>query len=160
MFKVKNYVLYNYNVCIIKEITNIKDVSYYVLVPISDESLTIKAPVTQEGINIRPLLTKKEIKQLIDKIPSISLIDAPDHKLEQEYKKLLNTGNREDLISIIKTTYQRNEKRRQSGKKLGEKDSIYFNLAEKSLYSEIAIVLKLDFNKAKEYVVKRLEKGK
>ena len=160
MFKVKNYVLYNYNVCKIKEITKIKDVNYYVLVPITDESLIIKAPVTQEGINIRPLLTKKEVKQLIDKIPNIKLIDAPDHKIEQEYKRYLNSGNREDLISIIKTTYERNKKRKESGKKAGEKDSIYFNLAEKSLYSEISIVLKLSIEKAKEYVVKRLEKGK
>ena len=65
MFKVKNYVLYNYNVCKIKEITKIRDVEYYVLVPITDESLTIKAPVTQEGINIRPLLSKKEVNSLL-----------------------------------------------------------------------------------------------
>lgn len=160
MFKVKNYVLYNYNVCKIKEITKISDVNYYVLVPITDESLLIKAPVTQEGINIRPLLTKKEIKQLIDKMPKIKTIDAPDHKIEQEYKRSLNTGNREDLISIIKTTYERNKRRKESGKKVGEKDSIYFNLAEKALYSEIAIVLKTDIEKAKLYVIKMLGKGK
>lgn len=160
MFKVKNYVLYNYNVCKINEIVKINGNDYYVLVPVTDESLTIKAPVTQEGINIRRLLTKKEIKQLIDKMNDIKIIDIPDHKLEQEYKRLLNTGNREDLVSIIKTTYLRNEKRKETGKKVGEKDSIYFNLAEKSLYSEIAIVLKTDINKAKDYVVKRLEKGK
>lgn len=160
MFKVKNYVLYNYNVCKINEIVKINNNDYYVLVPVTDESLTIKAPVTQEGINIRRLLTKREIKQLIDKMNDIKIIDIPDHKLEQEYKRLLNTGNREDLVSIIKTTYSRNEKRKENGKKVGEKDSIYFNLAEKSLYSEIAIVLKTDINKAKDYVVKRLEKGK
>lgn len=160
MFKVKNYVLYNYNVCKIKEILKINSNDYYVLVPITDESLTIKAPISQEGINIRRLLTKKEVKQLIDKMNDIQIIDAPDHKLEQEYKRLLNTGNREDLVRIIKTTYLRNKKRKETGKKAGEKDSIYFNLAEKALYSEIAIVLKTDIKKAKEYVVKKLEKGK
>lgn len=160
MFKVKNYVLYNYNVCKIKEIIKINDISYYVLIPVTDESLTIKAPLSQEGINIRRLLTKKEIKNLIEKMPNIKIIDTPDHKLEQEYKRLLNTGNREDLVSIIKTTYLRNKKRQENGKKVGEKDSVYFNIAEKSLYSEIAIVLKTDINKAKEYVVKTLEKGK
>ena len=160
MFKVKNYVLYNYNVCKIKEITEINNIKYYILVPVTDESLLIKAPITQEGINIRPLLTKKEVKKLIDKLVDIELIDAPDHKLEQEYKRLLNTGNREDLVRIIKTTYLRNKRRQDNGKKIGEKDSIYFNLAEKSLYSEIAIVLKTDIKKAKEYVVNKLEKGK
>ena len=160
MFKVKNHVLYNYNVCKIKEIIKINDKDYYVLVPINDESLIIKAPVSQEGINIRPLLTKKEVKKLIERLGDIELIDAPDHKIEQEYKRLLNTGNREDLVSIIKNTYLRNKKRKESGKKLGEKDSVFFNLAEKALYNEIAIVLNMNFDKAKEYVVKELEKGK
>ena len=160
MFKVKNYVLYNYNVCKIKEITKINDKDYYVLVPISDESLTIKAPTTQEGINIRPLLTKKEIKKLIEKMPEVDIIDAPDHKIEQEYKALLNTGNREDLVRIIKTTYLRNKKRQETGKKIGERDSVYFNLAEKSLYSEIAIVLNMKIDKAKEYILETLEKEK
>ena len=160
MFKVKNYVLYNYTVCKIKDITEINNVKFYILVPVTDESLTIKAPITQEGINIRPLLTKKEVKQLIDRLLDIELIDAPDHKIEQEYKKLLNTGNREDLVRIIKTTYIRNEKRKESGKKVGEKDSRYFNLAEKSLYSEISIILNITYDKAKSLVVKELEKGK
>ena len=160
MFKVKNYVLYNYNVCKIKEIIRINDKDYYVLVPITDESLLIKVPTTQEGINIRRLLTKKEIKELINKVNDIELIDVPDHKLEQEYKRLLNTGDRKDLISIIKTTYIRNKKRKDNGKKLGEKDSIYFNLAEKALYNEISIVLKIDVEKARLLVVNALEKGK
>ena len=154
MFKVKNHVLYNYNVCIIKEIVKINGNDYYVLVPITDESLTIKAPITQEGINIRPLLTKKEVKQLINRLLDIELIDSPDHKIEQEYQKLLNTGNRDDLVRIIKTTYLRNHLRKESGKKAGEKDSRYFNLAEKSLYNEIAIVLNTTYDKAKALVVK------
>ena len=160
MFKQKSYVMYNYNVCEVKEITKIRDIDYYVLVPISDKSLTIKAPTTQEGISIRPLLTKKEINALIQKMPSIGVISVPDHQLEQEYKKLLNTGNREDLVKIIKTTYLRNKERKDNGKKVGEKDSTFFNLAEKSLYNEIAIVLKMNFDKAKEYVMLKIEKNK
>ena len=160
MFKQKSYVLYNYNVCEVKEITKIRDIDYYVLVPIFDASLTIKAPTTHDGINIRPLLTKKEINKLIEKMPDIKVIDLPDHQLEQEYKKLLNTGNREDLVRIIKTTYLRNKHRKETGKKLGEKDNAYLELAEKSLYSEIATVLKMDINKAKEYVINKIEKNK
>ena len=160
MFKVKSYVLYNYNICEVKEITKIRDMDYYVLVPISDKSLTIKAPLTQEGINIRPILTKKEVNKLIDKMPEIGVIKAPDHQLEQEYKKLLNTGNREDLVKIIKTTYLRNKNRKDNGKKIGEKDNNYFTLAEKSLYNEIAIVLKMDIDSAKEYVINKIEKNK
>ena len=158
MFKINDYVLYNYNVSKVKDIREINDKKYYVLVPINDESLTIKVPTSQENINVRPLLSKKEINALIKKMPSIEIINLPDHALEAEYKRLLTTGNREDLVRIIKTTYLRNKKRKDSGKKIGEKDDIYFNLAEKSLYSEIAIVLKKDIEKAKDYILNSINK--
>ena len=94
MFKVNDHCLYNYNVCKVKEIVEIKGTKYYVLVPVVDESLTVKAPITQENINIRPLLSKKEINDLIKKLPTIELITLRDQELVPEYKRLLNSGNR------------------------------------------------------------------
>ncbi len=160
MFKVNDYVLYNYSVCKVKEIVSINNLKYYVLVPVIDESLTVKAPITQENVNIRPLLSKKEANNLIKKMPSIELIDLRDQELVPEYKRLLNTGNREDLVKIIKTTYIRNKKRMDNGKKIGERDDIYFNLAEKCLYSELAIVLKKTYEKVHDIVVNALKESK
>lgn len=160
MFKVNDHCLYNYNVCKVKEIVEIKGTKYYVLVPVVDESLTVKAPITQESINIRPLLSKKEINDLIKKLPTIELITLRDQELVPEYKRLLNSGNREDLVKIIKTTYIRNKKRKDNGKKIGERDDIYFNLAEKSLYSEIGIVLNKTMDEVHDLVVKELGKSK
>ncbi|MBR1416603.1 MAG: CarD family transcriptional regulator [Bacilli bacterium] len=156
MFKINSHVLYNCNVCKVKDIVKNSDKDYYVLVPINDESLTIKAPLTQE--NIRKLLSKKEINRLINNMPNIKTINYPNHQLEAEYKKLLNTGNREDLVRIIKTTYLRNKERLDSGKKKGEKDNTYMLLAEKSLYSEIGTVLNMSLDDAKEYVINKINK--
>jgi CarD family transcriptional regulator len=160
MFKVNDYCLYNYNVCKVKEIVDINGKDYYVLVPVIDESLTVKAPITQENVNIRPLLSKKEVDNLIKRLRDIELITLRDQELVPEYKRLLNSPNREDLVKIIKTTYIRNQKRKDNGKKIGERDDIYFNLAEKSLYSELAVVLNKSFDEVKEIVVKELEKSK
>ena len=160
MFKVNDYCLYNYNVCKVKEIVDINGQDYYVLVPVIDESLTVKAPITQENVNIRPLLSKKEVDNLIKRLPIIELITLRDQELVPEYKRLLNSHNREDLVKIIKTTYIRNKKRKDNGKKIGERDDIYFNLAEKSLYSELSVVLNKSFDEVKEIVVKELEKSK
>lgn len=157
MYKINDYVLFNYNVCQIKNITEMNNQKYYVMEPINDRTLTIKAPTSQENKHIKSLLTKKEIDLLIDKMPQIELINLPDHSLEAEYKRLLNTGDREDLVKIIKTTYLRNKDRLDNGKKVGEKDNTYFNLAEKSLYSEIAVVLKKSLEEAKDYVIKKIE---
>ena len=71
MYKVNDYLVYNYSVCKVKEIKDIKDKKYYVLVPLSDESLTITSPTTQENVNIRPLLSKSEVKELFKKILNV-----------------------------------------------------------------------------------------
>ena len=160
MFKVNDYVVYNYSVCKVKEIKEINNNMYYVLVPVIDESLTIKAPTTQENVNIRPLLSKSDVKKLFKKMPDIELIKLKDHSLEAEYKRLLTTGNREDLVKIIKTTYTRNKKRQDNGKKIGEKDDIYFNIAEKSLYNELALVLDKSVEQIHDMVVKALQNSK
>ena len=48
------------------------------------------------------------------------------------------TNEIDDLIKIIKTTYLRNDNRQKEGKKLADKDSFFFNKAEKFLYTEIS----------------------
>ena len=159
MFKVNDFCLYNYSVCKIKEIVDINSTKYYVLVPVTDESLTVKAPITQENVNIRPLLSKAEANNLIKRMPSIELINLRDQELVPEYKRLLNSGIRDDLVKIIKTTYIRNKKRTDNGKKIGERDDIYFNLAEKCLYSELAIVLNKTVQKVHDIVVDALKES-
>ena len=153
MFKVNEYVLYKYNVCKIREIINIHDVEYYVLNPVEDTSLVIKLPVNNPKNILREIICKKEALEWINKIPNIEEIQVKDHSLEQEYKRLMNTGDREDLVKIIKTTYTRNKFREDNGKKMGEKDSNYFNLAEKALYDELAISLDKTYKETKEFVI-------
>lgn len=157
MFKKDDYCLYNYDVCKVIDIKNINGRDYYVLTPVKDNTLTIKVPVSNENNNVRKLLTHDEVNNLINKMKDIELIDVDKNYLESEYKRLLNTGNREDLVKIIKTTYIRNKKRSDLGKKIGEKDDAYFHLAEKSLYNEIAIVLGMSFDETKEYIINRLK---
>src|SRR5574344_735574 len=152
-FKISDYVLYNYNVCKIKGVVKIHDNDYYVLSPVEDDSLTIKVPVSNEHNLLKKVMSKSEALTLIKIIPSIEVIDIQDHSLEQEYKRLMISGDRKDLVKIIKTTYMRNKYRKDNGKKLGEKDSNYFELAEKALYDEIAVSLNKTFDDAKKFVI-------
>ena len=154
MFKKGDYVVYKKNVCIIKDIID----NYYILCSLEDKTLTIKVPVNSE---IRNVISKKECQRIIRLIPNIETIKIADRNLELEYKRLLSTGNLEDLIKIIKTTYLRNKNRLSSHKKIGEKDDTYFKKAEKLLYDEMSISLNLTFNETKKYVeseVKKYEK--
>lgn len=152
MFKVNDYVVYKRNVIKIKDIIN---KNMYVLSPIDDNSLVIKIPITDN--NLRSIITKKECDELIKSIPNIDVITSDDKFLENEYKKLLNTGKLEDLVKIIKTTYLRNNKRIENHKKIGEKDENYFEKCEKLLYNELSIVLNMSFLDTKNYVKSKVE---
>ena len=158
MHKINDYIIYKREVCKINDILPkyYKDNDYYLLSPLSDNTLTIKVPINNK--EIRSLITKKEIDKIINKIPNIIPVDSDNKSLENIYKELLSSGTHEDLIKIIKTTYLRNKERLDNNKKTTDKDNYYFNLAEKYLYEEFQIVLNLAYDKAKEYVISKVEK--
>ena len=99
-------------------------------------------------------------KTKLSKIPInaaklIPVIENDKLLLENKYKELLRSGTYNDLITIIKTTYLRNETRDKEKKKRSEKDTTYFNLAEKYLYTEFSVVLGKSYEDTKEYVISK-----
>lgn len=152
MFSENDYVIYYRDICLIKKIED----NYYYLSPILDSSLVIKIPLNKKDV-LKKILSKKEALSLIEKIPSINII-SDTKNMELSYKMLLRTGNREDLIRIIKTTYLRNEKRVNTHKKTSDRDLEYFYLAEKYLYSELSIVLGLSYDDTKKFVIDEVSK--
>lgn len=156
MFKVNDYVIYKRDLCKIKEITDNKGVLFYKLAPLDDESLIIRIPVDNKQNNLRYPISKEESEELIKKIPLIKEIDTKDKVLDNIYKELMKTNKHEDLIRIIKTTYLRNQKRLEEGKKILDKDSNYFEKAEKYLYNELSISLGMNYDECKQYVISKL----
>lgn len=158
MHKINEYIIYKREVCqitdIIKKFRNNQD--YYLLTPLSDDSLKIKIPTDNK--DIRNLITKKEVNKIIELIPSIEIIDSDTKSLENIYKELITDGTHESLIKIIKTTYLRNKERIDNNKKTTDKDTYYFNLAEKYLYQEFQIILNLTYEETKDYVIGKVEK--
>lgn len=158
MYKINDCIVYKRDVCKIEEIKEKynNDTDYYVLTPIADSSLKINVPV--DSNLIRDLISVDDINKLIKNIPNIETIDVDERMLETSYKNLLKTEKHEDLIKIIKTTYLRNKNRIDSNKKISEKDSNYFKLAEKFLYTELSVVLNKSFEDTKNYVINEVEK--
>lgn len=156
MFKINDYLVYRKEVCKVTEIKEYKnDFLYYVITPINDTSLRIEVP-TDSSV-IRPLISKRKIQTIIEEIPNIKEIAENDRLLENKYKELLKSGTYNDLITIIKTTYLRNETRDKEKKKRSEKDTTYFNLAEKYLYTEFSVVLGKSYEDTKEYVISKVK---
>lgn len=158
MFNIGDYVVYKKDVCKIVDIkeNNMNHMDYYIMFPIDDESLKISVPVDNKAGFIRNLMSKEDVNILINKMPSIGIIENPDRMIETEYRNLLNSNNHEDLIKIIKTTYLRNKERIDNNKKTRDKDEQYFNQAEKYLYNELSLVLGLSYEETKKYVIEKV----
>lgn len=157
MFKLNETVVYVRDVCKITKVDEKKE--YYTLKPIEDESLIIRIPFDND--KIRPLISKKEVEEIINQIPEIEVLDLKNHKmLENKYKKLLNSDDHLNLVQIIKTTRLRNKERIESNKKTSERDNNYLNLAEKLLYNEFAAVLDMTFEETQKYIAEKVEEIK
>ncbi len=158
MYKINDYIVYRHDVCKIKKIKKIKDKDYYVISPIDDNSLIINTPVDNKMGYIRDILSKEEAKKIIDSIKDIKAVDSINEKnVEATYKELLNSYSYENLIKIIKTTYERNNNRLINNKKISEKDDTYFKLAEKYLYNELAISLNTTSEEIKDYIINKFK---
>lgn len=158
MYKINDYIVYRHDVCKIKKIKKIKDKDYYVISPIDDNSLIINTPADNKMGYIRDILSKEEAKKIIDSIKDIKAVDSINEKnVEATYKELLNSYSYENLIKIIKTTYERNNNRLINNKKISEKDDTYFKLAEKYLYNELAISLNTTSEEIKDYIINKFK---
>ena len=152
--------VYKRDVCRVREVKENKmngNLSY-ILIPINDESLIIETPVDNRMGYIRDVISKKDAEELISKIPSIPILENIDDKyIEKTYKELLYSGSLEDLITIIKTTYLRNNERIKANKKVSDKDKTYFEKAEDYLYNELSVALSMSFDDTKEYIIHKVD---
>lgn len=160
MYKIGDYIVYQkyvYKIVNIKE-KYLTDIDYFFLENVIDKSLKVKIPITSKAI--RNIMSKEEIDKIISNIKQIDILDINEKNIELEYKQLLNSGKPEDLIKIIKTTYLRNKQRLDSKRKISDKDKNYFEQAEKLLYTEFSVVLNMNFDDTKNYIIKEVERGK
>ena len=150
------YIVYERDVCLIEEVKGkyIKGIDYYILRPLNDKTLKISVPVNSKLL--RNIISLEDANKLIDNMKSIEVIED-DKQIENEYKRLLDTGNLNDLVKIIKTTYLRNKERIINKKKISEKDENYFNKAEDYLYTELGVVFNMSKENMKKYIIEKLK---
>lgn len=158
MYKNGDYIVYRKDVCKVVDIkkNHFNNLDYYILEPIDDNSLRLDVPVDNRCGYLRDLISKEDIDKIINNIPNIEIINIRDKSIENVYKNLMTSGKHEDLIKIIKTTYLRNKERIENNRKVSDKDTNYFNQAEKCLYNEFSIVLGMSYEDTKQCVIDRV----
>lgn len=164
MYRVGQYVVYgNKGVCTVEDITTL-DISgvdkaklYYILKPEYIAASTVYVPVDNAD-SLREVLTREQAEELVNVIPEIPLLQIHNEKLaEQEYRNCMRTNDSKQWVRVIKTIYDRRQKRLQEGRKETAVDGRYFKQAEDSLYGELAIALGMQRNQVCEYITDRLQ---
>jgi RNA polymerase-interacting CarD/CdnL/TRCF family regulator len=152
MYKESNIIVYKRDICKIVEVKKkfINETDYYILEPVFDPSLCISIPTTNK--DLRNVLNISEMDRLIEMIPSLSIIEADSYSIEKEYKKLINSNKIEDLMTIIKTVYSRNQIHIDNKKKISDKDSQYYEKALKYLGQEFSIALNKTYKDTIKYI--------
>lgn len=128
---------------------------YYKFQSINDPTLTVSTPVARAKTNLRPIITANEAQALIDSLPTIEPIEVENRTIEQAYNNLVKSGKHIDIVRLIKTTYLRCADRKSRGLTSNEKDKVFLRLAERLLYSELAIALGKTYDETRQYVVER-----
>lgn len=161
MFKIGDVVLYGIQgIC---KITGIEvkqlgktALDYYALTPIYNENTVLFVPIDNEKLTskMQNILTKQQAKQLIEKASGTAVLEICDEAAKREqYREILSSGNRELLMSLIKTIRLERAERSKINKKLNMSDEQTLYKAERLLFNEIAYVLDIEPQEAQRLIV-------
>lgn len=163
MFQIGEAIVYGHSgVCRIEDIRQETFGSvtrtYYVLRPLHDAHSTVYCPVEQAENKLRALLTKAEIDRLIDALPQSDdqWVDN-DSERRDRFSDTLKSGDRAQLLGLIRTLYLRRREKAEAGKKLHLADERVMHDAERLLHEEFAHVLGIQPTEVVEYIRARVE---
>lgn len=162
MFDIGEYVVYgNKGVCEVKKIGPVdipgmsSDRNYYTLSQVYTKGSTIYVPVDKEDSGLRYVLTKEEVNELIDEIPSMKPVWIQnDKEREQLFTENIRKADTKRLVEMMIALYERRERRIADGKKATSTDERYFHAAEDILFGEIGVVLGVNKNEVKDILWK------
>lgn len=131
----------------------------YVLRPVYEAGSTLYVPVGSEKLEakMRPLLCREEVYALIDEMPQedADWIENENQRRES-YTQALASGDRTQLVQLIKTVFARQQELRAAGRKLRMSDERFMKDAERALYDEFAYVLGMAREEVFPFICQRL----
>lgn len=165
MFKIGDVFVYGSNgAC---QITDIKEEKfaretkvYYILSPFFDSRETIFVPVDNEVLigKMKNVLSRDQIMDMIKSIPSCENIwNDNANTRREEYKKIINTADRKELLKLLKTLHEKKSSLEGTGKNLSVSDEKYYRKAQSIIHSEIAMVLELEMKDVEHFIETVLE---
>ena len=164
MYNINDTVMYaSYGVCritsIVKRDFSGEDIEYYVLQPVSDSKNTFYVPTSFGTLRdkMRRVYSREEVEELINVMPDEKLIWIDnDSERKEAYRNIIESGDRIQLVKLIKTLYIKRETLSQNHKKLHSADERFLHDAENMLYDEFAYALNIPKDEVISYIKQRV----
>lgn len=164
MYKINEAVLYGANgICVITDIEEKKldkeQKKYYILKPVFDKSSTLYIPVDNEALcnKMRKILSVEEIYRLVNTINNEEMIWIDnEQERNKKYQEILKSGDRLEIMKMIKCLYEHQQKLKNTGKKFHVADERIMRSAESILHQEFAYVLDIKREQVIPFILNNL----
>ncbi len=133
---------------------------YYVLEPTAQPGARYYVPVANEAAvaKLRPLLSREELLDLLhnESVQNAPLI-ANESERKLHYREIINSGDRERLVSMIGALHRHKSEQLAAGRKFHQSDENFLADAQKLLNAEFAEVFGLDPGDVSAFILNELE---
>jgi len=132
-----------------------EDKLYYVLNPLNDKDAVIYVPVNnpKSVSKMKPVLTKEEVLDMVHSMPYTEIYEEENSKIRKElYNNIIKSGDRKELVKLIKSVYFQKGEREKIGKKIWAADETAMKKAERILYEEISFVMNIAYDEVIPFI--------
>ena len=166
MYQIGNQVVYGvHGICRItdmeNQLINKKQVTYFVLEPMGQEGCRYLVPAGNEAAmaKLHPVLSPGEWQDLLcsDTVRNTEWIQD-DNQRKQTYREIISSGDRFLIARMLHTLYRHKKILADTGKKMHMADENFLRDAEKMLLGEIAVVMNLTQDEAKDHLRNQLSR--
>lgn len=166
MFEAGQWVVYGiHGVCRVagreKQLVGRKRTEYLVLEPMNQNESRYYLPTANPTAmgKLKTILSAEEMRALLasDKIRQDCWI-SDENQRKQHYRDLISGGDRETILQMVCSLYRYKAEQEAAGRKFHLCDDNFLRDAEKLLVSEVALVLNLPHDQARDYLRQELKK--
>ncbi len=143
-----------------KQLVNRKRTQYLVLEPLSQTESRFYLPTENPTAmaKLKAVLSRDELTALIasEEVHQDGWIQEENQR-KLYYRELIGSGDRVALMRMVSALYRYKQAQVEAGRKFHQSDENFLRDAEKLLASEIALVMELTQEQARDYLRRQLQ---